>query len=221
MIEVDDVYKRYLTENGPGRWVLKGVSLRFPRNVSVGLVGRNGAGKSTLLNLIGGSDTPNRGRITRRCSVSWPMGLVGGLHLDLTGRQNAKFVCRILGHERDIKEKIAYIEDFTEIGPAFDEPVQTYSSGMKSRLKFGISLAFDFDVYISDEVTSAGDRSFKAKASAAFRQLAEKRSLIMVSHSEGTLREFCQAGVWLHEGKAHWFDKLEDALKNYQESMKA
>ena len=221
MIEVNDVYKRYLTDNGPGRWVLEGVSLSFPRNVSVGLIGRNGAGKTTLLNLIGGSDTANRGRIDRRCSVSWPMGLVGGLHLDLSGRQNAKFVCRILGHENDIQEKLAYIEDFAEIGPAFDEPVQTYSSGMRSRLKFGISLAFDFDVYISDEVTSAGDRSFKGKASAAFRQLAEKRSLIMVSHSEGTLREFCQAGVWLHEGKAHWFDKLEDALKNYQESIKA
>jgi capsular polysaccharide transport system ATP-binding protein len=221
MIVVDNVYKRYVTEHGPGRWVLQGVSLTIPRNISVGLVGRNGAGKSTLLNLIGGSDTPNRGRIVRRCRVSWPMGLVGGLHLDLSGRQNAKFVCRVLGHEQDIEEKIAYIEDFTEIGPAFDEPVQTYSSGMRSRLKFGISLAFDFDVYISDEVTSAGDRAFQAKASAAFRGLAEKRGLIMVSHSEGTLRDFCQAGVWLHEGKAYWFDELEEALKNYKESIKA
>lgn len=220
MIVVDNVYKRYLTEHGPGRWVLQGVSLTIPQHVSVGLIGRNGAGKSTLLRIIGGSDTPNRGKVIRKCRVSWPMGLVGGLHLDLTGRQNAKFVCRILGHEVDIDEKIAFIEDFTEIGPAFDEPVQTYSSGMRSRLKFGISLAFDFDVYISDEVTSAGDRSFKAKASAAFRGLAEKRGLIMVSHSEGTLREFCQAGVWLHEGQAYWFDKLEDALKNYQESLK-
>jgi capsular polysaccharide transport system ATP-binding protein len=149
------------------------------------------------------------------------MGLVGGLHLDLSGRQNAKFVCRVLGHEQDIEEKIAYIEDFTEIGIAFDEPVQTYSSGMRSRLRFGISLAFDFDVYISDEVTSAGDRAFQAKASAAFRGLAEKRGLIMVSHSEETLRDFCQAGVWLHEGKAYWFDEIEDALQNYRESIKA
>lgn len=221
MIVVDNVYKRYLTEHGPGPWVLQGVSLNIPRGISVGLVGRNGAGKSTLLNLIGGSDTPNRGRVVRACRVSWPMGLAGGVHLDLTGRQNAKFVCRILGHESDIDEKIAYIQDFTEIGAAFDEPVQTYSSGMRSRLKFGISLAFDFDVYLSDEVTSAGDRVFQAKASAAFRGLAEKRGLIMVSHAEATLRDFCQAGVWLHEGKAYWFDQLEDALKNYKESIKA
>ncbi len=221
MIHVENVYKRYLTEHGPGPWVLKDVSISIPKTASVALIGRNGAGKSTLLNLIGGSDTPNRGRIVRACRVSWPMGLVGGLHLDLTGRQNAKFVCRVLGHESDMDEKIAFIEDFTEIGRAFDEPVQSYSSGMRSRLKFGISLAFEFDVYISDEVTSAGDKSFQAKASAAFRGLAEKRGLIMVSHSEGTLRQFCQAGIWLHQGQAHWFDDLEEALRNYHESIKS
>ncbi|WP_374327459.1 ABC transporter ATP-binding protein [Azonexus sp.] len=221
MILVDNVYKRYLTDHGPGPWILRGVSLNIPKNVSVGLIGQNGAGKSTLLRLIGGSDTPNRGRIVRNCRVSWPMGLVGGLHLDLTGRQNAKFVCRIFGHDKDMEEKISFIQDFAEIGRYFDEPVQTYSSGMRSRLKFGISLAFEFDVYISDEVTSAGDRSFKAKASAAFRNLMEKRSLIMVSHSDGTLREFCQAGIWLHQGQAHWFDDLEEALRNYHESIKS
>lgn len=221
MILVDNVYKRYLTEHGPGPWILQGVNLSIPKNISVGLIGKNGAGKSTLLRLIGGSDTPNRGRIVRNCRVSWPMGLVGGLHLDLTGRQNAKFVCRIFGHERDMEEKISFIQDFAEIGRYFDEPVQSYSSGMRSRLKFGISLAFEFDVYISDEVTSAGDKSFKAKASAAFRNLMEKRSLIMVSHSDSTLREFCQAGIWLHQGQAHWFDDLEEALRNYNESIKS
>jgi capsular polysaccharide transport system ATP-binding protein len=221
MIIVDNLYKRYLTDHGPGRWVLQGASFSIPRNVSVGLVGRNGAGKSTLLRLIGGIDYPNRGSVKRLCRVSWPMGLIGGLQGGLTGRQNAKFVCRIHGHEDDIKDRIAYIEDFAELGEAFDEPVKTYSSGMQSRLKFGISLAFDFDVYISDEVTSAGDAIFKKKAAAAFRKLADHAGLIMVSHSEGTLLQFCQAGIWLHEGKAHWFDSLEDALKNYKESLNA
>lgn len=221
MILVDNVYKRYLTEHGPGPWILQGVNLNIPKNISVGLIGKNGAGKSTLLRLIGGSDSPNRGKIVRNCRVSWPMGLVGGLHLDLTGRQNSKFVCRVFGHDHDMEDKISFIQDFAEIGNAFDEPVQTYSSGMRSRLKFGISLAFDFDVYISDEVTSAGDKSFKAKASTAFRNLMEKRSLIMVSHGESTLREFCQAGIWLHQGQAHWFDDLEEALRNYHESIKS
>ncbi len=221
MIVVNDLYKRYLTDHGPGRWVLSGVSFTIPKNTNVGLVGGNGAGKSTLLRLIGGIDFPNRGSIERRCRVSWPMGLVGGLQGSLTGRQNAKFVCRIHGHEDDIEDRLRFIEDFAEIGEAFDEPVKTYSSGMQSRLKFGISLAFDFDVYISDEVTSAGDAAFRAKAAAAFKSLTNRAGLIMVSHSDATLRQFCQAGIWLHQGRAHWFDDIEDALRNYKASINA
>ncbi|MDD5273849.1 MAG: ABC transporter ATP-binding protein [Methylovulum sp.] len=219
MIIVDNLYKRYQTSHGPGKWVLEDVSFVIPRNVSVGLVGRNGAGKSTLLRLIGGVDKPNRGHVEHRCRVSWPMGFGGGLQPSLTGRQNAKFICRIHGHEDDIPERLAYIQAFAEIGDAFDEPVKTYSSGMKSRLQFGLSLAFDFDVYISDEVTSTGDASFKQKASQAFKDLVGKSSLIMVSHSDGTLKDFCTAGIWLDKGRAHWFDHIEDALTAYKDSL--
>lgn len=221
MIIVDDVHKRYRTERGPGRWVLQGVSFTIPTNVSVGLVGRNGAGKSTLLRLVGGIDTPTRGTVERRCKVSWPMGFGGGLQGSLTGRQNAKFVCRILGREHDMVERIAFMQDFAEIGDSFDEPVKTYSSGMKSRLQFAMSMAFDFDVYISDEVTSTGDAAFRSKANKAFKGLANRASLIMVSHSDSTLREFCTAGIWLHEGRAYWFDAIDDALKHYKESIAA
>ncbi len=218
MILVEDVYKRYLTKHGPGRWILEGVSLQIPAKRSVGLVGANGAGKSTLLRLIGGIDRPNRGRIERQCSVSWPMGLGSGLKGTLTGRQNAIFVCRVHGHEATLNERLAAIQDFAEIGDAFDEPVVTYSSGMKSRLQFGMSLAFEFDVYISDEVTATGDARFKKKAAAAFKSLLDRSSLIMVSHSERTLKEFCASGVYVHEGKAHWFENLDDALYAYKES---
>ena len=221
MIIVDDVHKRYRTEHGPGKWVLSGVSFTIPPKVNVGLVGRNGAGKSTLLRLIGGTDTPSRGRIERACRVSWPMGFGGGLQGSLTGRQNAKFVCRILGHEEQMADRLAFMQDFAEIGDSFDEPVKTYSSGMKSRLQFAMSLAFDFDVYISDEVTSTGDAAFRGKANKAFKNLADRASLIMVSHSDSTLREFCSAGIWLHEGRAHWFDDIGDALKHYKESIAA
>jgi capsular polysaccharide transport system ATP-binding protein len=219
MIIVDDVHKRYRTDHGPGKWVLKGVNFTIPPKVNVGLVGRNGAGKSTLLRLIGGTDTPSRGRVERQCRVSWPMGFGGGLQGSLTGRQNAKFVCRILGHEDEMAERLAYMQGFAEIGDSFDEPVKTYSSGMKSRLQFAMSLAFDFDVYISDEVTSTGDAAFRSKANKAFKNLANRASLIMVSHSDSTLREFCSAGIWLHEGLAHWFDDIADALKHYKESI--
>jgi capsular polysaccharide transport system ATP-binding protein len=219
MIIVEDVHKRYQTEHGPGKWVLTGVTLTIPPKVSVGLVGRNGAGKSTLLRLIGGVDQPNRGRIERRCRVSWPMGRASGLPGALTGRQNARFVCRIHCHEADIPDRIAAVQDFAELGEAFDEPINTYSSGMRSRLQFGLSLAFDFDVYIADESIGAGDAGFRKKAKATFKERADHASLIMVSHNEGALRQFCTAGIWLDGGKAHWFDDIEDALKAYSESL--
>ena len=219
MIVVDDIHKRYQTEHGPGKWVLQGVSFTIPPRLNVGLVGANGVGKSTLLRIIGGIDQPNKGRVTRNCRVSWPMGFGGGLQGSLTGRQNAKFNCRIHGHESDIPDRIAYIQAFAEIGEAFDEPVKTYSSGMKSRLQFALSLAFDFDIYISDEVTAAGDAAFRNKAASAFKKLADHASLIMVSHGEGTLKQFCTAGIWIHEGKAHWFDRIDDALLAYKETL--
>lgn len=217
MIIVEDVHKRYQTDHGPGKWVLQGVSIEIPTKLNVGLIGANGAGKSTLLRIIGGIDQPNRGRVERRCRVSWPMGFGGGLQGSLTGRQNAKFVCRIHGYEENIADRLAFVQDFAQIGEAFDEPVKTYSSGMRSRLQFGLSLAFDFDIYISDEVTAAGDTAFRKKAAAAFRQLSDHASLIMVSHSEGTLKQFCSAGIWIHDGKAHWFDQIDDALRAYKE----
>ncbi len=219
MIVVDNVHKRYRTEHGLGKWVLQGVNLTIPDGVSVGLVGGNGAGKSTLLRLIGGVDYPSKGSIVRHSRVSWPMGLGTGLQGSLTGRQNAKFVCRIHGAD-DINERLDFVQDFAELGEAFDDPVKTYSSGMRSRLQFGLSLAFDFDVYISDEVTATGDAAFKQKAASAFKKIADKSSMIMVSHGEGTLKEFCSAGIWLNQGKAYWFDDINEALGAYKDSYK-
>lgn len=221
MILVSDVHKRYMTDHGPGPWVLQGVNFTIPPKVNVGLVGRNGAGKSTLLHIIGGIDYPTRGHVERRCRVSWPMGFGGGLQGSLTGRQNAKFVCRVHGHSQDMADRLKQIQAFAEIGEFFDEPVKTYSSGMKSRLQFALSLAFDFDVYISDEVTATGDAAFRKKAADAFKGLTNRAGLIMVSHSEGTLKQFCSAGIWLHQGQAHWFDQIDDAIKAYKDSIPA
>ncbi|MFA1604564.1 ABC transporter ATP-binding protein [Alcaligenes faecalis] len=218
MIVVNDVYKRYKTVHGVGKWVLQGVNLTIPPNVSVGLIGSNGAGKSTLLRLIGGVDHPTRGAVQRLCRVSWPMGN-GGLEGTLTGRQNAKFVCRVHGHQDDLADRLAFIKDFSELRDAFDEPVYTYSSGMRSRLQFALSYAFNFDVYISDEVTAAGDTAFRKKAATAFKNMTNRAGLIMVAHNSQTLKQFCQAGVWLHKGRAYWFDQIDDALKAYEDSL--
>lgn len=220
MIVVSDVHKRYHTLHGPSKWVLNGVTLTIPPRVNVALIGRNGAGKTTLLQLIGGLDQPNRGRIERRCRVSWPMGQGRGFPGALTGRQNAKFVCRIHGHESDIPERLAAIQEFAELGDAFDEPIVTYSAGMRQRLQFALSLVFDFDVYLVDETISAGDAPFRKKADAAFKERASHASIIMASHTESLLKQFCTAGVLLDQGTAHWFDELNDALKAYEESLR-
>ncbi|UQB43245.1 ABC transporter ATP-binding protein [Thiomicrospira microaerophila] len=217
MIEVKGLYKRYHNHHGSD-WVLKDLNFTIPKGVSVGLIGRNGQGKSTLLRLIGGMDYPERGEIIRQCRVSWPIGLGGGFQPSLTGRQNVKFVTRVHGHP-DIQQIIDYVEDFAEIGKAFDEPVRTYSSGMRSRLAFGLSLAFDFDVYLSDEATAVGDVIFKKKATAAFKERIGKASIIMVSHAEGILKELCQAGIWLRDGQAYWYDDVHHALKDYKDSL--
>lgn len=214
MIEISHLYKRYHGHHA-GDWVLRDINLVIPDGVSVGLVGRNGAGKSTLLRLIGGMDRPDKGTVVRNRRVSWPIGLSGGFKGAMTGRQNVKFVARIHGVKKDLSKLIQEVEDFAEIGDSFDEPVKTYSSGMKSRLSFGLSLAFNFDVYLSDEATAVGDRAFKKKAQQAFKDRVSKSSLIMVSHSEGILKEMCQAGIYLKQGEAFWYDNIEDAIAEY------
>lgn len=164
MIVARNVAKRYMTGHGAGPWVLDDVSFVIPSRTSVGILGTNGAGKSTLLRILAGVDKPTRGTVERHCRVSWPLGFGGGLQGTLTGRQNARFVCRIHGHEDDIPERLARIADFAALGDKFDQPIRTYSTGMAARLRFAISLAFDFDVYISDEATAAGDATFRRRA---------------------------------------------------------
>ncbi|WP_386083019.1 ABC transporter ATP-binding protein [Vreelandella sp. F11] len=215
MIEIKNLYKRYHNHHGSD-WVLKDINLTIPTGVSVGLIGANGAGKSTLLRLIAGMDKPERGEVIRHSRVSWPVGLSGGMQGNMTGRQNVKFVARVQGSgPSEVKRVIQFVEDFAEIGSSFDEPIRTYSSGMKSRISFGLSLAFDFDVYISDEATAVGDRAFKAKAKELFNSKIGQASLIMVSHSEGILKDLCQAGLYLKNGKAHWYDDIKKAIENY------
>lgn len=213
MITISNLSKRYKSAKS-AEWVLKDINLQIPKNRNVGLIGPNGAGKSTLLKMIAGLEMPTKGEINRRCNVSWPIGLTGGFQISLSGRQNVKFVAKIFGAD-DISKIIDFVLDFSEIGKAFDKPVKTYSSGMKSRLAFGLSLAFDFDVYLSDEATSVGDASFRAKASRVFKERIDQASLIMVSHSESVLREFCESGILIKDKKAIWFEDLNDAISRY------
>lgn len=218
MISVKDVHKRFPTRKG---WhtVLRGIDLEIPKDCNVGLIGVNGAGKSTLLRLIGGIDQPDRGKISRDCRVSWPLALSGGFQRLLTGRQNAKFVCRVQGEEARIHEHLEFVEEFAELGDYFDEPVNTYSNGMRARLAFALSLAFEFDVYLVDEITAVGDAIFRKKAKQSFRELADRAGLIMAAHNASVLKDFCNAGVWLNNGQAYWFDSIDDAINAYSDSI--
>lgn len=221
MIVVEGVSKRYKTNFGLGPWVLNDINLQIPTGTSVGFIGPNGAGKSTLLNIIAGSDIPTKGKITRNCRVSWPMGYGRGLDGRLSGKENAKFVCRINDHNQDIKKRLAFIEEFSGIGEAFHRQVNTYSTGMRARLQFAMSMAFEFDIYISDEVTSAGDAAFRKKAQDAFLERANTASVLMVSHNKNLIKNICSAGVFVYGGAATWYDDIDEAYDAYDTVMES
>lgn len=220
MIRVRHLAKRYRNDRGFSHWVFKDINFEIPATAMVGLIGRNGSGKSTLLRLIAGADYPTRGEVERECRVSWPLGFGGGLHVAMTGRQSSRFVCRINGvAEHEIPDRLDFIQSFAELGEAFDWPIGTYSTGMNARLKFALSLVFDFDIYLSDELTAVGDAVFRAKSHQAFKRLVGRAGLIMVAHQEKTLKEYCSSGILVHEGQTHWFDSIDDAFKAYKETM--
>ncbi|EIY0306635.1 ABC transporter ATP-binding protein, partial [Escherichia coli] len=196
MIHIDNLTKSYRTSKGI-HFVFKNINLKIPSNKNVALIGRNGAGKSTLLRIIGGIDRPDNGNIYCNKKISWPVGLSGGFQGSLTGRENVKFVARLYSKKNELQSKIKFVEDFSELGHYFDMPIKTYSSGMKSRLGFGLSMAFDFDYYLVDEVTAVGDARFKDKCSRIFKERYEKSNIIMVSHSLNALKEFCDIAIYL------------------------
>ena len=216
MIELRNVTKYFRTNEGK-KYLLRDVSMVLPE-VNIGILGRNGAGKSTLIRMLGKIEFPNKGKIASRNSFSWPLGLSGGFVGNMTGKANIKFVCGLYGKSREeTKEIIASVREFSELDDYFDMPIKTYSSGMRGRLGFGLSLAFDFDYMLIDETLSTGDASFKTKAKDALKKKIESCHVLLVSHDMKTLSEICQAGLLLHEGQMHYYEQIDDAIKHYQE----
>ena len=217
MIRLEEVSKSYPT--AAGRKVLMDhVSFTFPRGRSVAVMGRNGAGKSTLLRMIGGAVAPDSGVIRRDARVSWPLGFGGAFQGSLTGAQNARFVARIYGF--DTAEMVERVTEFSELGDFMYMPVRTYSSGMKARLSFAVSMAVHFDIYLIDELTAVGDAAFKRKCADAFRSKMGTADVIMVSHGTNNLRQYCDAGLVLEEGRLTYYDDIEDALAVHEENMR-
>jgi capsular polysaccharide transport system ATP-binding protein len=217
MIVVDGVTMVYGTREGPRR-VLNDVSLQIRRGEHLGIIGRNGSGKSTLIRLIGGAELPTAGRITREMTVSWPLAFGGAFQAYLTGLDNLRFVCRVYGV--DYKKAVPFVEEFSELGSYLREPVRHYSSGMRARLAFALSIAIEFDCFLIDEVTAVGDSRFHDRCRTELFEKRKDRALILVSHDPHTISQHCERAAVLVNGKLHSFESVAIAQAFY-ESMPA
>ena len=221
MIELRNVSKSYAVNHG-FRHVLRDVSLVIPDRTNIAVLGPNGAGKSTFLRIIGGAEQADTGSIVTDSDISWPLGLNSGFQGSLTGRQNVLFVCQINGLSvQQSREVTKQVVDFAEIGEYYDMPVATYSSGMRARLSFGLSMSFKFDIYLIDELTSVGDVIFREKAKAAFDQIRARASLIFVSHNLSTLRSVCDSALFLRDGKADYYADIDEGIEAYKQYIGA
>lgn len=212
MIQFANVSKRFRTRSGT-HTVLDTVSLRLERGDALGICGHNGSGKSTLLKLIAGVEQPSSGTITRSGSTSWPIGYASAFQSSLTGADNVRFIARIYG--RPIKDTLAFVDHFAELGSYLAMPIRTYSSGMMARLAFAASLAVDFDCYLVDEVTAAGDARFRQRCEDALMARRESGTLVMVSHDPHTLRQYCTSGALVGQGRVDLFETIGEAIERH------
>lgn len=217
MIRFENLTKRFVVK-GYVKTVMENVSLTIPSKTSVALLGRNGAGKSTLLKMIAGTVDPTSGEILSSGTISWPVGFAGSFHPDMTGAQNTKFLARVYGI--DTQALTDFVEDFAELGDHFRQPFRSYSSGMKSRLAFGISMGIKFDTYLVDEVTAVGDAAFKKKASAMFQDRMADAGAVFVSHSMGHVREMCDVGIVIENGQLTYHEDIREAIAHHESNMK-
>lgn len=216
MIRLENVSKTYML-NGVRKVVANKISARFPRKTCVALLGRNGAGKSSMMRMISGTLDPDSGRICRQGNVSWPVGFAGSFHPELSGAQNTRFIARVYGC--DVEELVDFVQDFAELGNQFHQPIRAYSSGMKSRLAFGVSMGVRFDTYLIDEVTSVGDAAFQARSRDMLLSRTRQAGAVVVSHAMGMIRQLCTAGAVLENGVLTYFDDIEEAIARHEENM--
>lgn len=216
MIRFESLTKIF-TLGGQRKVVVQNANLELESGCSVALLGRNGAGKSTLLRMIAGTVEPTAGRIVSTGTISWPVGFAGSFHPELTGIQNTRFIARIYGVDTD--ELVEFVEDFAGLGVHFRLPLKTYSSGMKSRLAFGVSMGIPFDTYLVDEVTSVGDAAFRVRSAEVFKSRMQTSGSIVISHSMQMVRQLCNAGVVLENGNLVYYADLEAAIAHHESNM--
>jgi len=207
-----DIVKEFDTEIGRRR-VLDRVSFRIGEGERMAILGRNGAGKSTLIQILSGVQTPTSGTVERGMRLSWPLALGGGFEGELTGYDNVRFIARIYG--APVKETFDFVVDFTEIGNQIHIPVRFYSSGMRMRLAFALSLAIDFDCYLIDEVILVGDKKFQEKCIHALFEQRKDRAMILAIHDMNVVRDRCTSALILKAGRGRVFDDIPTAIDTY------
>ena len=213
MIQITDLVKRYHTRTGEVT-VLDHINLLVKSGEKVGVLGKNGSGKSTLVRLISGAEQPTSGSIIRSMNVSWPLAFGGAFQGTLSGIDNLRFICRIYGTTTE--DKIQFVQEFSELGRYLKEPVKTYSSGMRARLAFAISMVIEFDCFLIDEITAVGDSRFHEKCRIELFEKRKDRAMIIVSHDAGFIREHCDHAAVLVAGKLSAFDHVDDAYHFYE-----
>ena len=214
MIICEDILKTYPTGHGR-REILKAINFTLSQGERLALLGRNGAGKSTLIKLIGGVELPDSGRVIRHMTNSWPIGFSGGFQGSLTGFDNARFIARIYG--RSYPEIRDFVADFSELGGALAMPVKTYSSGMRARLAFALTLSIEFDCYLIDEVILVGDQNFHRKCHHELFETRADRAMIIASHSMDVVRKYCSRAIVLHNGEGKLFSDIDQAISFYDQ----
>jgi capsular polysaccharide transport system ATP-binding protein len=213
MIRANAITKDYATDRGMHR-VLDNVSFEVRPGEKVAVLGLNGSGKSTLIRILGGVELPTRGSVDRQMSLSWPLALQGGFQPSLTGNDNLRFIARV--YDKPFSYLRAYVDDFAELGDYMSEPLRSYSSGMRARLAFALSLAIDFDCYLIDEIIAVGDQRFQARSYEELFEKRKDRALVLASHQAETVKDLCDKAIILHKGRCKLFEDIDLAIDIYR-----
>ncbi|WP_026375715.1 ABC transporter ATP-binding protein [Aestuariibacter salexigens] len=214
MIELIGVTKYYPSKLGR-QYVFDDLNFTIPEGHNIALLGSNGAGKSTLFRMLAKSEYPDKGRIRTKKTVSWPLSLTSGVHPQMTGRENTRFIGRVNG----IRNLTAYenrVQEFAELGSKYDLEVRQYSSGMRARLAFACCISIDFDIYLIDELTAVGDAVFKRKTQQALLEISRNANVIMVSHEMKEIRQYCDSAITIKNQQLDFYQDLEHAISIYQ-----
>ncbi|KAA0909859.1 ABC transporter ATP-binding protein [Aquicoccus porphyridii] len=213
MIEFENVSKSFWT-GSQRKVILEQVSFRVELGNSLGILAPNGTGKTTLINMMAGLEKPDEGTIRRSSRISFPLGFMGGVVSKVSAVENSRYIARLYGLDPDYVE--AFCRWLCNLGEYFEQPLGTYSSGMRARFSFALMLALDFDIYLIDEgMPGSTDVEFNKKAGDILRERLQNTTTVIVSHQPETLEKFVRSAAVLMAGKLHMFDTLEEAKQLY------